>query len=249
MRPGQSALTLALVLLGAAPLSAQSRWEDRFFLDGGLSVPLAAREFDQTLRPTINGETGRIVVPHRINGGSLGIEVGAGLRIAGNFGAGATFVRWAAQEDATVAADVPSPVQFNHVRSATAVAAFKHVETALHVKALFLVPITPRFDLAFFAGPTWLRVTQDLATGIEAAEEAPFTTVKIANVKTAPSTVDRIGANAGMDATFFIKPLIGIGVTARYTYGVVPLPQADGTTIDADMRGFHVEVGIRLRIR
>jgi hypothetical protein len=113
-----------------------------------------------------------------------------------------------------------------------------------------MIPLHPRLDVALAAGPSFLNVRQDVLSGIEVTETgAPFTTVDISRVALVTRDVRTIGLNASADATWFLTPVVGIGVTARYIRGYASATLSDGRPVNIDVGGLQVGIGARLRFR
>ena len=253
LKPSARPLLLAagLAFAAGAPARAQvPTWEDRAFVNVNLGFQLTGRQFGQTLTPIIYDERASVVTTHVVDGGLMPLDVGGGLRIWRSLGVGAAYTHFSATESATVNASVPHPILFNRPRSASVLVPLNHVESAIHLQAVWVLPITERLDVAFSGGPSLMTVKQDLVSGIEIAEESPtFATVTIAKVAIAPQDQHIVGFNGGADVTYFLTPVIGVGLTVRYVAGSAGLSQSDGNTVTLDMGGFQLGVGARVRIR
>ena len=232
------------------PRAQSTDWSDRAFFNVNLSLQLTARPFDEHLLPIIYTERASIGVPHPDDGGRLTLDVAGGLHVWKNFGVGGTITKFAATDTLTVNARIPNPMLLNQQRAASKAAPFNRGESAIHIHALYMIPVTPRIDVAVSAGPSLLDVQQDLVQGIEVAEAGPpFTSVAIGDVALLTRDVRGLGMHAGVDVTWFLTPLAGVGITARYVRGSVATRLGDGTPLDLDVGGFQVGAGARLRLR
>jgi hypothetical protein len=248
----------AVVMLAAlcawmAPLPAHAQsdaWRDRAFLDVNVGRPLSDEPFEEHLAPIIYSERGSITVPHPGNGGWTTVDIGGGVRLWKSFGAGATYTKLGFTEEVTVGALVPNPILFNQTRAASKVAPLQRTETAVHLHAVYVKPVTPRIDVMIAGGPSLIEVSQDLVTGIDLSEGAePYVTVAIGNVQTVTRTERILGLNGSAGVTYFVTPLVGVGGTIRYSSGSVTMQQADGRPIDFSRAGFQVLFGARVRFR
>jgi len=242
---------LCSTLLVSSPARAQStEWSDRAFVNVNLGYQLTARPFEEQLAPVIYSERALIGVAHAGDGGKLTLDLGGGVHLWKNLGVGGAFTKFAATETPTVNARIPNPAFFNQPRAASKAAPFQRAESAIHIQALYVVPVTSRIDVALSGGPSLIDVQQDFVQSIEVAEAGPpFTTVAIGNVLLLTRDVRAFGFNAGADVTWFVTPLVGVGVTARYVRGSVTTPLSDGSPIDLVVGGFQVGLGARIRLR
>ena len=134
--------------------------------------------------------------------------------------------------------------------SAAADAPFLHTESAIHFQLIWMVPITERIDLAFSGGPSLVTVKQDLVSGIAIEETSPtFAAVAISKVTLVNQSASVVGFNLGADVTYFLTPMVGVGLTLRRVGAAVEFPQVAGTNIGLDAGGFQVGVGARIRFR
>jgi len=69
------------------------------------------------------------------------------------------------------------------------------------VRRLNLVPASGRFGLALFGGPTFFRMTQDIAGDITVTETYPYDTVVIAAGTRSELSESAVGFRAGADLT------------------------------------------------
>jgi hypothetical protein len=243
--------SIFLSLLAVSSAGAQTTaWSDRAFLNVNVTVPVLSKSFDDSLAPVIYAERAVVTATHTAESGQLTIEPAGGVRLWRNLGVGAAAQWPSSVQTATVAALVPHPTLFNQPRFATKDTPFERSDLAVHAYGLVMIPIHPRLDIAVFAGPSFIKVQQDIIAGIEVAEAgAPFTTVDISNVSVTTRKVSTIGLNAGVDVTWFLKPIVGIGATVRYVRGYASTTLSDGTPVDLDVGGLQVGLGARLRFR
>ena len=213
-------------------------------------MQLTANPFEEHIVPIIYSESASITAPHGVEGGLTTLDLAGGVRVWKSVGVGAAFTKLAMTENVDVAALVPNPVYFNQPRAASKVTPLQRAETFVHIQALYVVPITPRIDVALSGGPSLIDFSQDFVSGIEVTEGAdPYVSVAIGNVRTVTRTERIVGVNVGADVTYFLTSLAGVGGTIRYTSGTVTTRQGDGGTIDLSRGGFQVAFGARIRLR
>jgi hypothetical protein len=194
--------------------------------------------FIATGTQSIYDETATVSSEQHIRNGSL-IQVGAGYRVQGPLAIGARFSIFGRPGTSHVTAQVPSPAFYNQPdqreRDAEDLA---HTERGIHVQAMWMRAVTPRIDVALSAGPSIIRVTQDLTTTFT----APPGTRNIALVKTTEQA-NAIGFNGGFDGVFALSPGLGVGVFVHYLGATVDLPSAE----DVKLGGVQGGLGLHLR--
>jgi hypothetical protein len=122
------------------------------------------------------------------------IDIGGGARIAGNLGAGGAFTQFPETETAP-----------------------GRTEKAIHLHAVWMLPISQKLDVAVLGGPSivYVEQTSELASLTERA----------------------FGWHVGGDGTYFLTPTVGIGGMLRY----VSAPE------NLDFTGLQFGMGVRLR--
>src|SRR5262245_16057748 len=226
----------AFTAAACAPARAQT-WEDKWYLNANLGFHLYAPTTTETLTPVIYSERASIVTTEAVGFGMIPIDVGGGIHIWRNLGVGGAYTQFSATSTATVDASVPHPVLFNQPRFATTPVDLKHEEWAIHMLGIYVLPLTERMDLAVSGGPVLMNVKDDHVSAIQIAEESPtFATVTIAKAVVTTTDTRKWSVALGRDLTYFLTPMIGVGVVVR----VVP---------GSDAGHLQFGVGARLRFR
>ena len=240
-----------LTLLIASSASAQTtEWIDRAFVNLNMTLQLTAAPFDDGLAPVIYAERAVLTATHPGQAGPPAIEPAGGVRIWRNLGAGAALERRSGAETATVRALVPHPILFGQPRLATKDVPFERSDLSVHTHALLMIPVHPRLDVALSAGPSFIKVKQDIVRASAVTEAgAPFTAVAIGDVAVITREADTIGLNVGADVTWFLTRTAGIGVTTRFVRGFASTTLTDGTPVDLEVGGLQIGFGARLRFR
>jgi hypothetical protein len=161
---------------------------------------------------------------------------GLGFQLAGT---------WASQiTDANVAATVPLPVPGAPLRSvAGRTSGINRQELAVHIDASYAIPITKSLaQVVVFAGPSWFRVKQGLVTGVVVNDAPPFESITVVE-----STKQRLGYNAGIEASVRIYKALGIGGLVRYSKAELPFSPAPGLDITVTAGGVQAGGGLHFR--
>ena len=104
-------------------------------------------------------------------------------------------------------------------------------------------------QVAIFAGPSWFRVNQGLVTAVTVNETPPFTTATFANATVTESRKQRIGANAGIEASVRVWRAVGVGVLVRYSRATLSFSPAPGTDVKIKAGGLQVGAGLHFRFK
>jgi hypothetical protein len=254
--------TIKLLLLGISLLvgftsaaAAQVRvqnWTDRGYFNVNFGGQAGEQEFEDTSTFTIYGESGAVASAHSIGGGTL-FDLSAGYRVWKNLAVGLGYSHIKNKNDATVSVRVPHPVIFGQSRTATATAPdLEHTENAVHLQFLWMMPMTDQIRVAFVVGPTFFSVRQEVAT-VRAPQDIsdvpPFTTVSINTVTVTDYKDSPVGIHVGVDGTYLVTDMIGVGGFLRYAAASLDLPVEPGVTRTGDLKAGGTQAGLGLRLR
>jgi hypothetical protein len=251
MRKTTIGLAICGSVLSMAPAAEAQMlpWEDFGYLAFNVGAQAQSRSFTEISTPIIYGENASITVPHSIGSGIL-IDIAGGIRVWRNLAIGAGFSTFGNDETATVAAQIPHPITFGNLRPASAsTGELGHRETAIHVHALWMIPVSDKIEVAAVGGPSFYSVKQDLVEGVGLTEGAApaFSTVTITEVRTESVSEWAVGFTVGMDGTYLVTPDLGAGAFIRYSGASADLPTAGGGTVSLDVGGFQLGLGLRVR--
>jgi hypothetical protein len=245
---------LTVCVLGLTLLSSQASaqalpWEGTGFVNVNLGLQLSPASLATTDGTfTIYGKPGTLATAQTIDTGASYIDFGAGVRVSGNFGLGFSYSRSSTDGSALVNAEVPSPVVKGQPRKATStLAELEHIEKSLHFQAIWMLPVTDKFDVVLSGGPTWFHLSQGVVTTPMIWEVGPpYTTV---NMTTSMVTVSdsQIGFNVGADLTYRFANNFGVGAMVRYARATAGLTLDDGSALDVKVGGFQIGGGLRIR--
>ena len=221
-----------------------------------ISVNGGFQPSEQTLKESwtkaVYGETASFDTNRKVGSGGL-FEVSGGVRVWRNVSAAVGVSVLNTSRAATINGTVPSPLYYNSARSATHSLAsdLEHRQLGVHLMAVYVYPITETIDVAFFGGPSIFKVSQDLVSGETlGAEASPFDAISINGVTRTTSQKTGIGGNVGVDVTYMLTDMIGVGGLIRYTAASISPDAPDGVTITPtsfDVGGLQVGGGLRLR--
>jgi hypothetical protein len=256
-RPARRALrvSIASLFLSSFPavtatVSAQSWFVDppaRYVVGVNVTGQIADGDFsDETAFPLYD-ETAVFGAAYDL-GSSAGVELSGGVYVWNNVGIGLAYARFGGGGDARLVASLPHPVRFDQPRLAEATAETDHAEHAVHLHALWTVPVPNmrRLDVTVALGPSFYRVRQDIVTGITHRERGdPFTEVDITGLTIDSQSDGAVGFNVAADAVYMLSPRLGGGVTLRFSRATAEF--SGGRDVRVDAGGVQVGAGIRVR--
>lgn len=229
-------------------------WEDRGYFNVNLGGQQGEQTFSESATFSIYNERGASAAGHTIGGGQM-FDISAGARLWRNLGVGIGYSSLKNKNDATVTVRVPHPVLFGQFREATATASdLEHTENAVHLNIVWVMPLMNKFQLAFTVGPSFFTIRQEIAS-LQAPQDIrdvpPFTSVTITSVTVTEVKDSTVGVNVGVDGTYLITRLLGVGAFVRYAgASSVDLPVASGVTRDEQkLKAGGAQAGGGLRLR
>lgn len=234
------AAILALCVCAAPQVAtAQTmQWTDKGYVTVNVGAQVGGHDFLDTTTFSLYGQNAVVESAQGISGGAF-FDIGAAYRVWGrNILAGVSYSRTSSDSDVAIAASIPDPVVTNNPRSVTATqSGADHVENAIHLDLIWMMPVADKLDVGFFAGPTIFSVKQDTVVTLNVTEPVPTVTAPLESV-----TKTTVGINAGVDVQYMLSPRWGVGGLARYTWGSADF-DGDGLTLG----GLQLGAGVRVR--
>ena len=109
-------------------------------------------------------------------------------------------------------------------------------ELGVHLQAVWRTPVTDKTDVSFSAGPSFIRVTQQVATASLRAGTQNIDVTQKSESGTA------LGINVGFDGSYMFRPQFGAGLFVRYAGGSVDLPAVSNVKVGGFQGGFGLRV-------
>lgn len=234
-------LSVALCAAFALPAQAQTTtWNDKGFVNVNVGLQGGSRTLATATTFDLYEEAATVSTAQEVGGGGL-FDLSAGYKVWTNLALGVGYSRTSSSEDAVLTGSVPDPVFFDRPRPVTAtVGDLSYSENAIHLLAVWMIPITEEIDVALSAGPTIFNISQDLPGSFTVTEPGPT----VGNVAVTSVKETAVGINLGVDVTYMITPRFGVGGLARFTRGSVDL---EGASESLTVGGFQIGGGLRVR--
>jgi hypothetical protein len=253
-------LTTVIALITASSAAAQSRpvprsppnpplvaSTSRVFVSVNGGFQVASNDFTDGLTFSENAENGRLDSDYSVKSGPT-FDLSGGVIVWKNLGIGVGLTRFSHSTPAAITASVPHPFFFNQPRSINGEAGgLKREELGVHVQARLAFPISQRFQVMVFGGPSFYSVKQGLVNDAEYGESYPYDVVTFDRANSSTAEESKMGINAGGDVGFFFTEQLGVGFGVQYAGATVDLPSAGGGTIEVKAGGLQVGGGLRLR--
>ena len=233
---------LALCVCAAPQIaSAQTmQWTDKGYASINVGAQAGSHDLNASGSFPIYDETATFSSTAKVKGGAL-FDIGGAYKVWGNnLLAGVTYSHVSSKSDGSLTGSVPDPVFFDRPRAVTkAFTGLKHSENAVHIDAIWMIPVANKMDVGISAGPTIFAVKQDTIPTLTVAEPGPTVTTEV--VSASKTTV---GFNFGADLQYMLRKKWGVGGMMRYSVGSVSLPGAEKKLT---VGGFQIGVGGRYR--
>ena len=261
----RSALVLALVGLSAHSAFAQGSAKPapaprarpaarpstplpRGYVLLGVGYALAQHDFDETVTPRSNAENGSSTLSYDDNG-ALAFAGAAAGRVWRSYGLRAGVGLSSTAIEATLDASSPHPFFFDRPRTTSAaIDGLDRAETAIGLHLLAMFPINRRMQLAVFAGPTWLHVSQDTVQSVSFTEAYPYDTIAFSRAVTADSSDTTLTVGGGADFNYFFSKSVGLGASVQFAQADVELKTMNGNVTTVKAGGSKVGFSLTLRI-
>ena len=234
---------LVLLALGAAPrvASAQTmQWTDKGFISVNGGAQTGSHTLTSSSSFPLYDETATVDTSQKVKGGGI-FDIGGAYRVWGkNLLAGVSFTHTSSKSDVTLNARIPDPIVYDQPRSvSSSQGGAKHSETAVHIDAIWMIPVASKIDVGVFAGPSIIAVKQDLVGTLSVSEPGPTVSAPLSE-----SSKTAVGVNLGADVQYMVTKRWGAGVLARYSVAKASL---SGATEKLTVGGFEIAAGGRVR--
>ena len=163
----------------------------------------------------------------------MSFDVGGGVRLVQNFGVGVTYSRYSNERTGTLTTTIPSPLALlaeylppgyisTDASTINKQIPLQRVENAVHLQAMYRLPIGSRMQVGAFGGPSYFRCADDHITqfGLQGdiGYAPPFAwNVSFVNVSQLVDRGSAWGYHAGGSVTYLVVRHVGVGMTVRYS--------------------------------
>jgi hypothetical protein len=245
-----SLFVIGSVFIGTHQASAQTApWSDRGYINVGWGVESGSSAMTDTRTAPIYEESATINTSSTFSSGSL-FDVGVGVRVWRNLTLGVGYHQEQNDTEGTVSGSIPSPLIFNRPRTLTGSELLDRKEMATHINIGWVLPISTKFDVMVYGGPSFFRLTQDVISNVVPNEAGATGTTIGSTITVSERSKSVTGFNAGVDATYIVwendSIRLGAGAFARFSQASTEVEMLS-TTQPTDVGGMQFGFGARLR--
>lgn len=219
--------------------------EPQGFVGGAVGAQVAGSDFTTDVRFTLYAEPATLETTYDL-AAAAAFEVTAGARFWRQLGAVIAVSRYQQRGATTITGLMPHPFFENQPRAIDAAGPeLERSETAVHVGVLWLRQITPRIVVAASAGPTFVRVQQEVVTGVALRETYPYDQVEISRPLSESRDAQSVGAYASGDVFYRLTRSVGIGGGGRFFRASADLDTVADQQTSIDVGGLQITAGVR----
>lgn len=264
MRPSVIGSILVCLVLSSSFLSAQTndednkrrKWTDRIFVNVSAGYQTASSGFEYRDTQTIFEEEASADVA--ADGKSdFAFDVGGGVRLFDNLGVGISYSRYDTKLDSVLEASIPHPIFFNMPSVDSLEVPLARKEDALHISAVYTIPVTSKFQIELLGGPTRFRYEQEAISTfmINLQLDPTEFTIDLRDPTLTTLEGSAWGYHVGADLTYLFTDRIGVGGLVRYSRGSSSVEnalealrtQTSNTSASLDLGGLQLLAGVRIR--
>jgi hypothetical protein len=226
---------------GTPVRSTASTPAERVTISVNASYLTASRTFDDTRTFGVNVEQGSFTTDYQVEP-SVGVDVGAIVRLWHGLGAGVAFTTHKDDRDLAVEGSIPHPLLFDRPRAVEGTAPGTRDETAIHLQIAYVVPVGRKLQVVVFGGPSFFTIKQSVVTGITYDDAYPYDEATFTGADVELEEEKKTGFNVGADVGYYFSRNVGVGGIVRFSQTNVTFSLGE-----VDAGGAMVGGGVRLR--
>ena len=245
-----SRVVVALVLAAIPAVANAQTAERRWYAGAGIGWQIGSEDSVDVGTFNLYDEPGEIRTTYDYNRGGAMLDVEFGYVLSRKLAVSLLITRTGAEYDAPIEASVPSPLATGQHRTATGTATdLSHTEGGIHIQFGWLVNNNPNLELRLTFGPSIIRLTRDVVTGVVPGPETPpFDTVTITDAVTTENSDNGFGFNLGGEGVYALGSSGRFGLRTFVRYIFVPVEMTMASQDDTiTTGGFQLGAGLRIR--
>jgi len=228
------------------PATNPGRWADRAYLGFNGVYQNGTPAFSEAFTYDEYVEKTTITTDYPATKGPA-IDGGGAVRVWRNLAVGVNVSLARRSTDGSISGSIPHPFYFDAARPISGSTPIERSENAVHLQAVWVIPVGRRLLIAPGAGPSFFSVKQSLVQSVSYTESYPYDTATFASASVAQPSASAVGFGASVDVGYYFTRYLGIGGLVRYARATVELPSHD-SKVSVDVGGFEAGVGLRIRL-
>ena len=241
---------VALVLAAMPAVADAQTTERRWFAGAGIGWQIGSEDSVDVGTFDLYGEGGEIRTTYDYTRGGAMLDFEFGYQWTPKLQVSLLITRTGAEYDAPIEASVPSPLATGQHRIASGTATdLSHTEGGIHIQFGWLVNDNPNLELRVTAGPSIIRLTRDIVSGVVPGPEVPpFTTITITDAETVENSDNGFGFNLGAEGVYALGTSGRLGLRTFVRYVFVPVSMTLASEDETITTG-GFQLGAALRVR
>ena len=232
------AMIAGLMLRSAVTAHAQAPDDPNKFLSISGGAQFQSRDFSTASTFSLFDDLGTVTANQTVGSGFV-FDASVGYRVWHRVSAAVGISTFQGSGGAAAVVTIPDSLFFGKPKIKTFEASdygdLNQTGTAINFQAVWIRPLTDKIDLWLFAGPSIIRVKQEVASATETADPA-------ATSKSESATTAKAGT-IGVDLNYRLTDRYSAGAFVRYAGGEVDLPSVPKLKVG----GVQLGVGARIR--
>lgn len=237
------AAAFVVALATSAPAFAQGTPREHVAVWVGVTEQLTSTTFGQSVTFEAYSENGTLDTTYRVSQ-SPRFNAGGVVRVWRGFGIGAGGNMMSATDPAQISGQIPHPINADQPRALSGSVNTFHRESAVHLQAVYWFQPAPRVDVLVGAGPSLMRVEQDLVSDVSYSQAFPYDSVTFQAATLVREQKTVTGFNAGAELGFRLVGGLGVGGLVRYSQGTASFPDTGASSVK--LGGLEVGGGLHL---
>jgi hypothetical protein len=220
-----SRVSVAVLAALAFPLSgwaqeANNGWGGRAFVAINAGAQAQSPNFEYESSVIAWRETARagLEIPGKTG---AAFDIGGGVRLVENLGVGVTYSRYSKTRTGTLSTIIPDPWFRNAASEVHQQIPLQREENAIHIQAIYRIPVANNLQVGLFGGPTYFRCLDDVISQFALEGEILWPSLDwVVGFRGVTQTVDKDsvwGFHGGADVTYLLTKYFGVGTTVRFS--------------------------------
>ena len=137
------------------------QFTDKGYVSVNGGVQSGSHDLSESGSFALYDETATFTSTNKVKGGGL-FDIGGAYRVWGkNLLVGVTFTHMSSKSDGSLTGSIPDPVVTDRPRAVSKTFEdLKHAENAVHIDAVWMMPVANKLDIGISVGPTIFMVSQ-----------------------------------------------------------------------------------------